>query len=66
VGPQGHAMTSLSTTSLTTDTPDLHVLALELFLRMVAAEPYREPKRLAEQAYTAARAFLETRQRQAG
>ncbi|MCI0574281.1 MAG: hypothetical protein L0Y66_26415 [Myxococcaceae bacterium] len=52
-------------TSPRTDGPDLHALALELFLRMVAADPYREPRRLAEQAYEAARAFLETRERKA-
>jgi hypothetical protein len=46
--------------------PDVHEVALELFLRMMAADPFRDYKKLAEQAYEAAQAFLDKRRQLGG
>lgn len=43
-------------------TPDLHEIALRLFVEMVRADPIRDPKRVAELAYEAASAFVDKRQ----
>ena len=46
--------------------PDLHDIALRIFVEMVMSDPIRDPKRVAQLAYEAATAFVQKRKEMGG
>lgn len=46
--------------------PDMHEIALRIFIEMLMADPIRDPKRVADLSYEAAKAFVTKRKSMGG